>query len=154
MYGSWVKIEGNWFYSQTLIAEVETPSGDTFSLTYTDIETAGRTNSKWKQFYSEPVESVWDFGDEDYIFDASGRVIGASYWVFPPGHDGSHTPAYIVSKGVFSINGGTWDGDAIIGGQADWLYKLDMEEYLAHDGTADDPVPLIGSIKGSIQLDN
>jgi len=148
-----MNIDGEIFWIMTLIADVETKSGDSYTLTYTDMQPLARTESGWKQFISKPVESEWDFGDENHFFTATGMYMVSQFAVFPKGL-GEHTPTPIRAKMVFSINEGTWGDSTIIQGQTELMYLLNWGDFIEHDGTPEDPFPVTGTIKGSFQLDN
>jgi hypothetical protein len=148
------------YWYLTIKATVETDSGNTYKLTYTDLEPPAHSPSQGRQFHIYPENSWWNFVRVDYEvenheFEALGQINVPAWWV-PQHHKRSEDNNGLLlgrMVGVFDITeGGKWEGHDIVSGRADFNFTFAKAEYWAKGGCQDAPCTetVSGTIKGEI----
>lgn len=125
------------YWTLILKATVETDSGNTYKLTYTDLEPPAHSPSQWRQLHIYTENSWWNFVRvdnefENHEFEALGQINVPGWSVIKHDNRSEDNKGLLLGRmlGVFDISeGGTWEGQEIIGGRANFNFTFEKIEY-------------------------
>ena len=136
-------------------ATVETDTGVSYELHCWDWEPPADPSSDWKNYVAIIETSKWEFGDQSRTFEATGKVTGTQWFVFPPGAPDEHgTPTLGRLVGRLNITGGMWEDKTVVGGQVSYNFTMGKGEYFEYNCDPDHPCDetASGIIKGVIKV--